>query len=317
MPLVSIIMPSYNHREFISIAIESVLNQTVTDLELIIVDDASKDNSRQIIKEYGEKDSRIKPLFHEENKGIARTVNDGVERAKGKFIAFIGSDDVWHKDKLEKQVGILEKNENLIVWSEGKIIDANGNSNGELFTQMHSASKKKKSGNIFEELLQTNFIFGSSLIFKREIVKDFRFNEALKYLNDYQYVVDLARKYNYFFIPEPLVLYRIHGENITLSDSIGWQRDRIVINDYFLQRYGDGITDTVKSKIFLDSSVVFSSLGEKAKAMQYVYHAIKFNPFYLWNLCYLFFVFTATKNGIIRNFLRWGYRRYITLIQKS
>jgi len=315
MPLVSIIMSSYNHEKFISIAIKSVLNQAVTDLELIIIDDASKDNSRQIIKDYSKKDSRIKTIFHEENRGIAKTLNEGIEKAKGKYIAFIGSDDVWHKDKLEKQIGILEKNEDLVVWSEGEIIDVNGNPTGELFTQKYQASKKKKSGNIFEILLSGNFIFGSSVIFNKENAKDIRFNEALKYLNDYQYWVDLAKKYEYFFLSESLTQYRIHGGNTILSDEKGWQRDRIIINEYFLQRYADEISDKLKSKILLNSSEVFSFFGEKTKALQYVYQAIRFNPLYLRNLYYLFFAFT-TKNLFIYNFLRWCYKRYVTLIKK-
>ena len=309
-------MPSYNHEEFISIAIESVLNQTTTDLELIIIDDASKDNSSKIIEDYSMKDSRIKTLFHKENKGIARTLNDGVKKAKGKFIAFVASDDVWIKDKLEKQIRILEKNEDLIVWSEGKIIDANGNSSGELFTHMHAASDKKKSGNIFEELILSNIIFGSSLIFKRESAQDLSFNEAMKYLNDHQYYVDLAKKYEYFFISEPLVMYRIHGENTILRDKIGWQTDQIILNNYFLKRYNDEISDNVKSKIFLNSGIVFSSIGEKSKAMQYVYNAVRFNPFNLGNLYYLFLAF-FDKNAIVHNFLQEHHKKYKTLIQKS
>jgi len=316
MPLISIIMSSYNHEKFISIAIESVLNQTINNLELIIVDDSSKDNSRRIIQNYSKKDSRIKILFHEKNKGIAKTLNDGLEIAKGKFISFIASDDVWSRDKLEKQVEILKKNENLIVWSEGKIIDADGNPTGKLFTHMHDASKKKKSGNIFKELIQANFIFGSSLIFKRENAKSFIFNTALKYLNDYQFVVDLARRYEYFFIPEPLAMYRIHGGNTILLDKEGWQIDQIIINDYFLNKYSDEISKSVKSKICLRSGIIFSSMGKKSKAMQYVYNAIKANPFNPDYFFYLFFIST-NKNGFIHNFLRKGYKCYEKLIQKN
>jgi glycosyltransferase involved in cell wall biosynthesis len=316
MPLVSIIMTSYNHEKFIFIAIKSVLNQTFTDLELIIIDDASKDNSREIIKDYSKKDGRITTVFHEDNRGIAKTLNEGIEKAGGKYIAFIGSDDVWHKDKLQKQIEILGKNEDLIVWSEGEIIDADGNPTGELFTQKQWASKKKKSGNIFEILLPRNFIFGSSVIFKRKNAKDIRFNEALKYLNDHQYYVDLAKKYEYFFFPESLAQYRIHGGNATLSDERGWLRDRIIINDYFLQSYADEISDKLKGKILLNSSEVFSLFGEKTKAMQYVYQAIRLNPFYLRNLYYLFFAIT-NKKWFIHKFFVWCYKRCVTLIEKS
>src|SRR5665647_2754849 len=100
MPLVSVVMPSYNHEEFVSESIESVLGQDFDNLELIIVDDASTDSSRQIIQKYAEEDTRIRVILHEANRGIAKTLNDGTEAAKGKFIAIIASDDVWARDKL-------------------------------------------------------------------------------------------------------------------------------------------------------------------------------------------------------------------------
>ena len=146
MPLVSVLMPSYNHERFLTAAIESVLMQTLTDLELIIVDDSSKDSSKQIIEAFSKRDNRIKALFHERNMGISRTMNDCIEIATGKFIAFTASDDVWVQDKLRKQVELLKQNENLVVWSEGLIIDANDNPTGKFFTKMCRASKKKKSG---------------------------------------------------------------------------------------------------------------------------------------------------------------------------
>lgn len=309
MPLVSVIMPSYNHEKFISIAIGSVLNQTFTDFELIIIDDASKDRSKEIIKVYQERENRIHAIFHDENKGIAKTMNEGIEEAGGKFIASIASDDVWVKDKLKKQLKTLEKNEDLVVWSEGLIIDAQGNHIGELFTQKHGASEKKKSGHIFEELLKGNFIFGSSRILKRENIGDIRYNERLRYLNDYQFAVDLARKYEYYFIPEPLAMYRLHGRNVILSDIMGWRKDWIIVREHFLQKYGNEISNKLRSELLLSIAKGYLNIGEKAKARQYVYHAIRLNPFCRANLCCLVISLT-NDHGAIRTFLRWNYQKY-------
>jgi glycosyltransferase involved in cell wall biosynthesis len=310
MPLVSVLMPSYNHERYISEAIEGVLNQTFADFELIIIDDASKDKSKEIIKIYKEKDSRIRTIFHNENKGIARTLNDGFEEAKGKFIAFTASDDVWVKDKLKKQLEVLEKNEDLVVWSESLIIDALGNPAGEFFTQKYRASKRKESGDIFEELLKGNYICATSVILKRENLKDIRFDEQLKYLNDYKFAVDLARRYKFYFIPEPLAMYRIHGRNVSLSDrEEGWQKDQIIIGQYFLRKYGDEIPSRVKSKIYLSIGGAYLHLGERENAKQYVYRAIKLNPFDRANLVYVVLALTA-EDSHIRNFLRWCYQKY-------
>src|SRR5512138_3857716 len=123
MVLVSVSMLSYNHEKYLAEAIESVLNQTIEDLELIIVDDGSKDNSRQLIKEYSAKDPRVKPIFHERNFGIPRGANDCLKNATGEYFGFIGSDDLWLPSKIEKQLKVIEKNPEKIVWSEGQIIN--------------------------------------------------------------------------------------------------------------------------------------------------------------------------------------------------
>ena len=101
MPFVSVLMPSYNHEEYLPEVITSVLNQTFKELELIIIDDCSKDKSKTIIESYQEKDKRIKAFFHERNLGLASTMNDLLSQASGKYIAFIDSDDVWDRLKLE------------------------------------------------------------------------------------------------------------------------------------------------------------------------------------------------------------------------
>lgn len=308
-PLVSVIMPSYNHEKYISSAIESVLNQTFTDFNLIIIDDASKDGSQSIIKDYQKIDSRIILVIHDENKGIAKTFNEGIEKADGKFIAFIASDDLWVKDKLKKQLNILEENEDLRVWSEGLIIDAESNPTGKTFTKYHYALKKKKSGYIFEELLDGNFIFGSSLIFKRENLGNIRFNETLKYLNDYQFEIDLAKKYKYFFIQEPLAMYRIHGNNTILSDKLGWQKDNRIVIDYLLQKYNNDLSNKKRNKLLTTIGSSCLQLGDKKRARQYIYNAIKCYPFTIKNLYYLLVALTD-ENGVFPRFLRYTYHKY-------
>ncbi len=135
VPLVSVCMQTWNSEQFIGEAIESVLGQDFEDLELIIVDGASTDATRQIIERYAKQDPRIRAIFHERNLGISSACNDGIEAAKGKFIAQIDSDDVWVADKLTKQLAVLERDEDLIVWSEGEIIDHAGRSIGKSFSE--------------------------------------------------------------------------------------------------------------------------------------------------------------------------------------
>lgn len=306
MVVVSVVMPSYNHESYISEAMESVLNQSFRDFELIIVDDCSKDNSQSIIDSYQTKDKRIRTVFHKENMGIAKTLNDGMDKAQGKFLAFIASDDVWTRSKLEEQLDELKKNEDTIIWSEGEIIDRRSRPTGDTFTRMHRASQKKKSGDIFEQLLYGNFIFGSSLIFKRENARDTRFDGRLKYLNDYRFVVDLARKYKYRYMPEPLAKYRIHGRNTILSDEKGWMRDRVIVEKYFLGEYGSQIPKRVKARLVFKIGQAYSGLGKKTVAKRLFLEAINLNILSKDNISYIISYIIAAltdEDNLISRFL--------------
>jgi len=293
MVVVSVIMPSYNHESYLPEAIESVLNQSFNDIELIIVDDCSKDNSQSIIESYQTRDKRIRTVFHKENMGIAKTMNDGMDKAHGKFLAIICSDDVWTRSKLEKQLDELKKNEDIVLWSEGEIIDGGSRTTGYTFTRMYEASQRKKSGDIFEELLYGNFIFFSSLLFKREITRDIRYDDRLKYLNDYRFEVDLARKHKYAYMPEPLAKYRIHGRNTILSNEKGWMQDTVIVEKYFLREYGSQIPKRVRARLVFKIGQAYSGLGEKTVAKRLFLEAINLNILSKDNISYIISYITA------------------------
>ncbi len=124
--LVSIITPCYNSSKYIDKTIESVINQTYQNWELIIIDDCSIDNSVMIIKEYCKKDSRIKLLKLDRNVGPALARNEGIKQAKGKYIAFLDSDDIWLPPKLEKQIKFMLANDLAVTCSSYYTINENG-----------------------------------------------------------------------------------------------------------------------------------------------------------------------------------------------
>lgn len=123
--LVSIITPTYNCAKFIGATIESVLNQTYQNFEMIIVDDASKDNTEEVVKSF--KDKRIKYIRLSKNSGPAVARNRAMEEAKGKYMAFLDSDDLWKREKLEKQINFIKKNKYKIICSDYEQIDEEGN----------------------------------------------------------------------------------------------------------------------------------------------------------------------------------------------
>lgn len=156
--------------------------------------------------------------------GISRTTNDGFAAANGEYIAYIQSDDIWMLDKLEKQMQVLNKNEKLIVWSDAMIIDGSGKNRGELFTEHYKAVNRKKNGDIFLELIQGNFICVQSIIFKAEYSWKIQFDPRCKYANDFKFMIDLSKKYQFHFISNPLVKYRIHGDNTILKNRHIWEK---------------------------------------------------------------------------------------------
>lgn len=124
--LISVITPVYNAETYISVTIDSVMNQTYSNLEHILVDDCSSDMSETIIKKLAEKDSRIKYIKLKENSGAAVARNKGLENAKGRYIAFIDSDDIWKKEKLEKQLSFMKSNQHVFTYTNYETITVEG-----------------------------------------------------------------------------------------------------------------------------------------------------------------------------------------------
>lgn len=119
MPLVSVVMSVYNGEKFVAETIESVLNQTYSNIEVIIVDDCSKDGSRQIIEKYQKKDWRVRTILMDRNSNVCVACNRAFANATGKYVAVIGHDDIWGADKSEKQITFLEEHPDVGICLSG------------------------------------------------------------------------------------------------------------------------------------------------------------------------------------------------------
>jgi len=147
--LISIITPSYNSSKYIAKTIESVISQTYKNWEMIIVDDCSPDNANEIIDKYTKKDFRIKLIKLEQNIGPANARNKGIKQAKGKYIAFLDSDDVWLPTKLEKQVKFMQDNDLALTCSSYYTInETNKQINTRIVKESFSYSDMLKSNHI-------------------------------------------------------------------------------------------------------------------------------------------------------------------------
>ncbi|TGM27924.1 glycosyltransferase family 2 protein [Leptospira selangorensis] len=126
MPKVSVIMPAYNAASFLEESVNSLLNQSYKDWELLLVDDCSKDSTLEVAKKIAIEDKRIQVILKEKNSGSADTRNKGIELAKGEYIAFLDADDLWESDFLEKMIPFMEKNKSPFSFASYRIIDENG-----------------------------------------------------------------------------------------------------------------------------------------------------------------------------------------------
>jgi glycosyltransferase involved in cell wall biosynthesis len=312
---VSVLIPSYNHERYVAEAIESVLNQTVSDLELIIIDDCSSDNSRKIIEQYSSTDSRVRAFFHEKNMGIARGINEFFDLALGEYASFLGSDDVWFPSKLEQQLAIITENPDSIMWSEGIIIDKNGSPTGKTTTQLLSAPKRK-SGNLFQDLLKEDFILGQSALFRTADAKAVKLSEAFAYVNDHLFFVELAKNHSFLFTDQPLVKYRLHGENITSKNEQKWMVERLELRRLFIERYSGEVSIEAECDIYYKMGHAFSKLGEREIAKQCYIKAMRIDPFHASTILFVILALTD-GDGFFGKLLTDFYTKMISVFHLS
>ncbi len=207
-PRVTVFIPVYNRELYVGEAIESILAQTFSDFEILLIDDGSTDHSVEKIRSFS--DSRIRLICNEENLGIPKTRNRGVELARGQYMAMLDSDDRAYPARLEKQVAFLEAHpEYAQVGSWCRMMDAQG----------HVLNKVKRQP-AFPDDIHAQFLFrcamsNRSIMARTAILKEYRYRNDFPRCQDYELHVRLAKQYKLGNIPECLVYGRIHPEQIT------------------------------------------------------------------------------------------------------
>lgn len=184
IPLISVIMPAYNASAYIREAVTSVLEQTVTNWELLIIDDCSSDDSFQIAEEYARYDSRIKALRNEQNMGVAKTRNKAIELSRGQYIAFLDSDDAWYPQKLEKQLQLLVTENAELAYCSYKIVGADGKTARPDYIVPERID--------YKGLLKENVISCSAMLIRAQAVKKIGFNTDF-FHEDYVLGLELLR----------------------------------------------------------------------------------------------------------------------------
>lgn len=202
-PLISIITPLYNSEKYIRETIESVLNQTYKNWEMLIVDDCSKDNGVKIVNEYVLKDKRIKLFKNEKNEGVSFTRNRAIDLSQGKYIAFLDSDDLWKKEKLKKQILFMEKNNIDLSYTGYEKINMDGSLRGEI---------KVPEKLDYKELLKNCLINCISGVYRKEKFEVFRFRKTKA--EDYIFWLEIFKQIDYAYgIQESLAYYRVSNNS--------------------------------------------------------------------------------------------------------
>ncbi|MDY4166938.1 MAG: glycosyltransferase [Fournierella sp.] len=231
--LVSVIMPAYNAEKYIRQAIDSVRAQTYCDWELIVVDDASKDNTNAIVSEYCREDSRVKLLRNPKNQGVSHTRKNGVEAAAGEWIAFLDSDDAWQPEKLEKQLALQKEYNAKLIFTGSAFMDSEG---CPLEWVLHAPEKIE-----YRQLLKQNLISNSSVLIEKKAYQECAVL-ADDMHEDFACWLRFLRKGNIAYgVDEPLLIYRLSAQsksgNKLKAAKMNWKTYRAVGLNFVFAAY--------------------------------------------------------------------------------
>ena len=306
-PIVSVIIPTYNRAHLINRAVQSVLNQTYQNFELIIVDDGSTDNTKEVLRELSDK--RIKSVYLEENSRTSAVPrNKGIGVSRGDYIAFLDSDDEWLPKKIAKQLGFFKtsKKKNLgfigcNCWS----VDENGR-------RVLIKSPKYKNYQSFKDGVLAGFpLFGigSSMLIKKSVIKEIGlFDERIRHGNLKDMIIRVSRKYDFGVPSKSLVNIYSHKNNVTHNLSFKKkERDLNYVfrkhRKYYKNKINSNRLRCVASRHILDDRV--------KNGRKYFLTSIHIHPFNFRSYFYLFLSFFGS--GFYRHLvkLRVWFKQYI------
>lgn len=279
-PTVSVVIPAYNAVAFLPRAVESVLGQTYSDFELIVVDDGSTDETPQVMEEY-EDDVRY---VRKENGGSASARNRGIREARGEYIALLDADDVWLPEKLERQME-LHRTDPDLMWSYTNWLQVDQ----ETGETIHRSDQimENQGGDVLRPLIGRLFIPPSTQVFRRDVFEDVgTYDESDLHLTseDWEFSLRVAEKYPIGYLDQPLVRRLRHGgKKTTTMDLDDALHDRQAIITKAVRRNPDRLTDLYNPAM----ANLYTKMGRKAldreerfRALRMFGTAIKYAPTY-------------------------------------
>lgn len=255
-PTVSVVVPTYNRRETLDRAVESVLGQTYEDFELVIVDDGSTDGTRELVQSY--EDDRIRYLRNEGTSGANAARNRGIRASDGRYVSFLDSDDAYAADNLAEKVSTLESLPDSFagVFTPHRTLD-----DGRLRSQSRPSIEVVE----FEDIVRENVIGGFSCVAVRRDVFDRvgLLDEELKAAQDYDFYLRTLRHYRMRLVDSTEAIRHIQ------SDSIGLSLERKVsAHSRILEKHGEYLTDARKARQLFFLGMLYGRAGEPDRARQ-------------------------------------------------
>ncbi len=287
MSIVSVIIPTYNREEFIRDAIESVLSQGYKDLEIIVVDDGSTDDTKLAVDGYVQRYSEKIFYFYQKNAGPASARNLGVRHARGEYIAFLDSDDLWTPDSLEKRVALLKSNPDagLVYGAYQRFTDGEmlGHDGSDVFYSNLPA------GNVYQDLLMKCFIFTTAVFMRKSVFEAAGgFDESLCIGEDYDLWLRVANNCKIFPVNGIVAQYRQHKKNIMHTDCLYDIPGEVAVVQGFVKRHPDCLKGVSKFRWQKRLSQPYFDLAYKCfheknfrRALFFICSALQHFPFRL------------------------------------
>ena len=261
--VISVITPTYNRARFLPAAVASVLSQTFGDFELIIVDDGSEDNTPDVLKPFLA-DRRV-PYVYQENQGQSHARNLALKQATGDFIAFLDSDDVWARDKLEKQLAVFRANSEVdIVHGDEATINEQG-------SVVSLQNMRRYSGRITRYLLADNSVSITTALVRRRCFDEMGgFDTSVGVADDYELWLRFSARYCYQYEPGIVASYRVMADQISSDKRRRYAANERIIQQ-FLARYGEVLSPGERrwglARFYCRKARYFASAGERGKAV--------------------------------------------------
>jgi len=266
-PHVSVIIPTYNRPSLVGRAIKSVLGQSYQDFELIVVDGSSDDETKEVVKGFG--DRRIRYVSETGRRGLSNARNMGIRSSMGDYVALLDDDDEWLPYKLEMQVDLLDRlTENYGVVYSGYRTEQDGRIAGEYYPA--------ERGDVYARMLKGSILSVPTIIIRRscfEVVG--YFDEELPSCEDWDMWIRLAKEYKFEYVPEILAVYHIHGDQMTFDQS-----GLILGVEGVLKKHHEDFSRNRKTlaEQYRYLGALYYLTGDKAEGTRFMFRSMKLNP---------------------------------------